>query len=118
MKRYRQIEVTAFRRRVTIVSGGRLRDMGDAQTEQTDDGVSLNDTDSCERVEPDSVEGQLILFEAVRSLEQRLSPEARAELRGTPEPAVAHTSRFRRSLYAKLRRLSQLIVHLDPTRRT
>lgn len=81
MKTYRRIEVNAFRRRVTIVSGEWPRDIISAQPAQTDDGISLNDTDSCEAVEPDSPEGQLILVEAVHSLEQRLSPEARATIR-------------------------------------
>ena len=78
MKKYRRIEVNAFHRRVTIVSGEwRPGDLFDAQPARTDEGVSLEKSDSCEPVEPDSPEGQLILVEAVRSLEQRLSPEAR-----------------------------------------
>lgn len=40
----------------------------------------MNDSDSGEPVAPDSPEGQLILVEAVRSLERRLSPETRATL--------------------------------------
>jgi hypothetical protein len=65
LKKYRRIEVNAFRRRVTIVSGEWPRDICDEQPAQTDDGVSLNDADLCEPVEPDSPEGQLILVEAV-----------------------------------------------------
>src|SRR6266581_6484149 len=87
MTKYRRIEVNAFRRRVTIVSGEWPRDGFDAAREdllacgsfaaetpalpalatQTEDGVSLDDTDVCEPVEPDSPEGQLLLIEAVRS---------------------------------------------------
>ena len=79
MKRYRRIEVNAYRRRVTVVSGEwPPSDVFDPLTSQTDDEVSLNDSDACEPVEPDSPEGQLLLVEAVRSLERRLSPEARA----------------------------------------
>jgi hypothetical protein len=82
LSKYRRIEVKAFRRRVTIVSGEwRPRDVFDAQPAETDEEVSLNDSDLCEPVEPDSPEGQLILVEAVRSLERRLSPEARAIIR-------------------------------------
>ena len=77
---YRRIEVNAFRRRVTIVSGEWPRPNFDVEPAQTGDGVSLNDSDSSEPVAPDSPEGQLILVEAVRSLERRLSPEARATL--------------------------------------
>jgi len=83
LKKYRRIEVNAFRRRVTIVSGEWPRDVIDAQPAQTEDAVSLNDTDLSEPVEPDSPEGQLILVEAVRSLERRLLPEARATIRNT-----------------------------------
>ena len=78
MKKYRRIEVNAFRRRVTIVSGEWPREAFDAPPVQADDEFSLDDTDVCEPVTPDSHEGQLILVEAVRSLERRLSPEARA----------------------------------------
>jgi hypothetical protein len=79
--KYRRIEVNAFRRRVTIVSGEWSRNFAEAQPAQTNDEVSLNDTDVSEPVEPDSPEGQLILVEAVRSLERRLSPENRATIR-------------------------------------
>ena len=74
MKKYRRVEINAYRRRVTIVSGEWPRE--ELPGETTDE-VSLNDSDVSEPVEPDSPEGQQILLEAVRSLEQRLSPEAR-----------------------------------------
>jgi hypothetical protein len=80
LKKYRRIEVNAFRRRVTIVSGEWPREAFDGPLAQTDEEVSLNDTDVCEPVTPDSPEGQLILVEAVRSLERRLSPETRATM--------------------------------------
>ena len=94
MKKYRRIEVNAFRRRVTIVSGEwRPGDVFDAQPARTDEVVSLDDSDSCEPVEPDSPEGQRILVEAVRSLERRLLPQTRAticnaskDLHAEPEP--------------------------------
>jgi hypothetical protein len=79
LSKYRRIEINAYRRRMTVVSGEwRPEERPGAQPSQTEDEVSLNDADSCEPVEPGSPEGQLILVEAVRSLEQRLSPEARA----------------------------------------
>ncbi len=91
MKKYRRIEVNTFRRRVTVVSGEwRPDEVIDAQSAQTDTGVSLDDADSCEPVEPDSPEGQLILVEAVRSLEQRLSPEARAMIRNASKDPHAN----------------------------
>ncbi|MGH9968112.1 MAG: hypothetical protein ACREBG_09810 [Pyrinomonadaceae bacterium] len=80
MKKYRRIEINALRRRVTIVSGEWPRDISELRPVHASDEISLNDGDLCEPVEPDSPEGQLILVEAVRSLEQRLSPEARATI--------------------------------------
>ncbi len=84
LNKYRRIEVKAFRHRVNIVSGEWSREISEAVPPQTDDEVLVNDSDLCEPVEPDSPEGQQILVEAVRSLERRLSPEARATIRNTP----------------------------------
>ena len=75
MNKYRRIEVNAFRRRVTIVSGEWPSAAGIPPPFPTDDSVSLDDAVACEPVEPSSPEGQQILVEAVRSLERRLSPE-------------------------------------------
>lgn len=91
LSKYRRIEINAYRRRVTVVSGEwRLGDVFDTPPSQIDDEVSLNDNDSCEPIEPDSPEGQQILIEAVRSLERRLLPDARATIRdmskGTHNP--------------------------------
>ena len=106
MKKYRRIEVNAFRRRVTIVSGvsGEWpREAFAALPAQADDDVSLNDSDVCAPVEPESPEGQLILVEAVRSLEQRLSPEARATIR-----AVQNNLAYR-NFYLKLQSFYRLV---------
>ena len=84
MSKYRRIEVKAFRRRVTIVSGEWSRDIIDSLRAETDETVLVNDSELCEPVEPDSPEGQLILVEAMRSLERRLSPDTRATIRNTP----------------------------------
>ena len=108
MTKYRRIEVNAFRRRVTIVSGEWPRDILGVQPAQTDDGVSLNDTDSCEPVAPDSPEGQLILVEAVRSLERRLSPEARATICAGQDTLAGNQSNGN-ALYLKLRSFYQFI---------
>lgn len=97
MKKYRRIEVNAFRRRVTIVSGEWPRDareISDAQLAQTKDEVSLNDTDECEPIQPDSAEGQLILVEAVRSLERQLSPEIRATIRTASNDSHSEPDEF------------------------
>ncbi len=81
MSKYRRIEVNAYRRRVTVVSGVWPReDISEAPRGETDEGISLNDGDVCEPVEPDSPEGQLMLVDAVRSLERRLLPDARAAI--------------------------------------
>jgi len=104
---YRRIEINAFRRRVTIVSavsGEWSRDVVEAQPEHAEDGVSLNDSDSCEPIEPDSPEGQLLLAEAVRSLERRLSPEARAALcSGAAIPPASSRPTARRKLQSLCR---------------
>ena len=108
MKKYRRIEVNAFRRRVTVVSGEWRPDIADGQLAQTDDLVSLNDTDVCEPVTPDSPEGQLILVEAVRSLEQRLSPEGRALLCAGQDTSAPNGSN-RNGFYFKLQSFYQSI---------
>ena len=109
MSKYRRIEINAYRRRVTVVSGEwRPEGRFDAQPSQTDDEVSLNDADSCEPVEPDSPEGQLILVEAVRSLEQRLSPEGRALL-CAGQDTLAPNGSNRNGFYLKLQSFYQFI---------
>ncbi len=65
---------------MTVVSGAWPRDSFDAAPAQVDGEASLIDSVDGEPVEPDSPEGQLILVEAVRTLERRLSPEARASV--------------------------------------
>lgn len=109
MKKYRRIELNAYRRRVTIVSGEwPPGEVFEARPAERDDGVSLDDSDSCEPVEPDSPEGQLILVEAVRSLEKRLSPEARA-LISANQHTFAPQGSNRNGFYLKLQSFYQLI---------
>ena len=109
MKKYRRIEVNAFRRRVTIVSGEwRPGDLFEAQPARTDEGVSLDDSDSSEPVEPESPEGQLLLVEAVRSMEQRLSPERRALL-CAGQDSLASNGSNRNGFYLKLQSFYQSI---------
>ena len=73
MKTYRRIEITAFRRRVTIVSGKPAAD-----TQNSED-VGINDDDTQEPIDPESAEGQRILLEAVRLLEEKLTRQARKD---------------------------------------
>ncbi|MEO6393744.1 MAG: hypothetical protein ABIP75_17970 [Pyrinomonadaceae bacterium] len=74
MKKYRRIEISAYRRHVTIVSGEWSRDDFQIHPVQIVDGVKLSDSDSTDTVTPESPAGQLIIAEAMRSLERRLLP--------------------------------------------
>lgn len=95
MSKYRRIEISAYQRRVTVVSGEwRPGEVFDAQPKQTDDGVSLSDPDSSEAIAPDSPEGQSILVEAVRTLQRRLSPESRAALCDSSKDPDADSNEF------------------------
>ena len=105
MNKYRRIEVNAYRRRLTIVSGE--PDWLDVQPAKSDDRVSLTDTDS-EPVAPDSPEGQMILVDAVRSLERRLSSEARAAICADRNALTANDPN-RNGFYLKLRSISDFI---------
>jgi hypothetical protein len=72
VKRYRRIEITAFRQRVMIVSGDPVAETGDGD-------VSVNDDDSRDVIEIASEEGQERLIEAARLLEEKISETARRE---------------------------------------
>jgi len=110
VKRYRRIEITAFRRRVTIVSGAATPDIPGAQPAQTGDGVRLSDSnDPIETVELESAEGQLILVEAVRLLESQLSSQT-GERPCHHIPAARWPRLSRRSFAAKLRALKHFIT--------
>ena len=67
VKIYRRIEITAFQRRVTIVSGATHAE------NQSDADVRMNDAVLHETIETDTAEGRRILREAVRLLEERLA---------------------------------------------
>ncbi len=68
MRRHRRVEITAFQRKVTIVSGEFA-----AYTDDTSEGDSRVPENSLETViPPGSVEGRRILAEAVRLLEDTL----------------------------------------------
>ncbi|HEV8370111.1 MAG TPA: hypothetical protein VGQ39_19315 [Pyrinomonadaceae bacterium] len=106
MTRYRRIEINAFRRRVTIVSGMSGEWPRDTRPSRTDEEVLLSDSESCEPIEPDSPEGQLLLVEAVRSLERRLSPAIRASL--STEQGMAGLS-YSNGVYRKVQSLHRRI---------
>jgi hypothetical protein len=69
--------------------------------------VWLNDAGSEEAIEISSPEGQLILGEAIRSLERRLSPDARSAMCSFPGPITLQASNRNRlclKLYSLYRR--------------
>lgn len=70
MKKYRRIEITAFRRRVSLVSGEHKA------VTQTDEDVCINDAESQDTIEMRSAEGQAILLNAIRILEENLQTDA------------------------------------------
>ena len=81
MKKYRRIEINAYRRRVTVVSGAwRPDELFEPTPADTDDEVALKDTGVDEPIEPDSPEGQMILAEAMLSLKRRLLPETQSAM--------------------------------------
>lgn len=106
MKRYKRIEITAFRRCVTVTSGETRPDLPAQTSLVPDEGVWLNDADSGKSIEFESKEGQLILAEAVRSLERRLTPEARAAISAFPKTP---THQAGNGSYLRLQSLLQLI---------
>lgn len=108
MTKYRRIEVNAFDRRVTIDSGEWPGDFSSAKPSHSENGISLDNTNLCEPVEPDSPEGQLILVEAVRSLERRLSPEARATI-SSGQDTLRQSISNRNGFYLRLQSFYQLI---------
>ncbi len=76
MTKYRRIEITAFHRRVMFVSGDPRADTGKVD-------ISVSDADSQETIETGSEEGQAILIEAVRLLEETISKtSAESDLQG------------------------------------
>jgi len=65
VKQYRRIQITAFRRRVFITSGG-------PEDERSESAVSILGDDSDETIEAGSEDGQKIIAETVRLLEEKL----------------------------------------------
>jgi hypothetical protein len=99
VKRHKRIEIKAFRRRVTVCTNEtELNRM--AQEPRMDEGVWLNDADSGDPIAFESEEGQIILADAVRSLERRLSPEARASIKsGASYTKPVNANHFHLKLY-------------------
>ena len=104
--KYRRIEVSAFQRRVTIVSGEwPMDDIVDSRIAEVHDDVSLNDKDSSEPVSPESDEGQLIIVEAIRSLERHLLPDVHVATSSSDEATSLEPPSGLRSRFQSLYRL-------------
>ena len=81
MAKYRRIEITAFRRRVTITSVNHR--VNGVSAEQ----VVVNDGESSDAIDISYDDGQEILIEAVRLLEKKISKQTRPEIR-PPDPST------------------------------
>lgn len=68
MKTHRRVEITAFKRRVTIVSGEYA-----AFVDENDETIQPTEQSSLERIAPESDEGRRWLTEAVSLLQERLA---------------------------------------------
>lgn len=84
MNKYRRVEVQTFRHRVSIFSGEWSPTELDGS--ELNAAIEMRGHGLGDAVTPDSPEGQEILIEAVRSLERRLSPAARARIHDENEP--------------------------------
>lgn len=71
MKKYRRIEITTFRRRITLITG---------ESKTMDKEICINNPDSSETIDSESAEGQRILNEAVRLLNDNLAEQRRKDL--------------------------------------
>lgn len=97
MHKYCRIEINAYRRRVTVVSGeASQRDLSADQPAETDDSVARHDTDGCEPIAPDSSEGQQTLVEAVRSLERSISVKGDTRICARQDALATNRSHLRR----------------------
>lgn len=116
MKTYRRIEITAFHRRVMISSGEFRLDLLDETSAPAAGEVRLCDEDSGESIDLESVEGQQMLAETVRLLQQKLltqTPDVYPYQRVTP----TLWQRFRESRFYKKLRVFGCIVNCLQTRR-
>jgi hypothetical protein len=76
VRKYKRIEITAFRRRLTVNSVNGPNSSCE-RGPRMEEGVWLNDADSGDQIPFQSEEGQIIIADAVRSLERHLTPEMR-----------------------------------------
>jgi hypothetical protein len=69
MEKYRRIEIVAFRKRVSIVSGN----FGDDERSvRAASAVELKNDESRETIDRESPEGQRLIFDAIHLLEEQI----------------------------------------------
>jgi hypothetical protein len=109
VKTYRRIEITAFRRRVAITSGEFKLDLSDDSSGPAVDEVRLCDAEAGESIDIESTDGQMMLAEAVRLLQQKLTIQ-KPDVYPQKSIALTRWQRFRESrFYKKLRALGRFI---------
>jgi hypothetical protein len=118
VKTYRRIEITAFHRRVAITSGEFKLDLTGEQSGPAADEVRLRDADTGKSIDLESVDGQMMLAEAVRLLQQKLTTQ-KPEVYPCQRVALTRWQRFRKSrFYKKLGALGRFISRLQTRRFT
>lgn len=118
MKTYRRIEITAFRRRVMISSGEFKLDVTDESSAPAAGEVRLCDEDLGESIDLESIEGQQMLAETVRLLQQKLLTQM-PDVYPSHNVTLTRWQRFRKSLFfKKIRALGRFISRLEAHRIT
>lgn len=107
VRKYKRIEITAFRHRVTVNSINSGPNSSCEREPRMEEGVRLNDADSGDQIPFQSEEGQIIIADAVRSLERRLTPETRAAI--SMRATLAQQPAKRTSFFFKLQSLFQFV---------
>jgi hypothetical protein len=88
LNKYRRIEVRAFRHRTAVSNQSEPDAQVNGNSIHIEDCVQLSDVDLSELIEHDSLEGQRILLEALRSIERRLTSETRTRRDANEESFV------------------------------
>lgn len=113
---FTRLEITAFRRRVTIVADASPSHDSGTQPPSTEVDAWRSDTDSTERVDIQSDSGQLIVIEAIHCLQQSLLSEVTGEvLRKDEKRSKAGLRRYYGT--RKLRLLCELVWRIVRVRR-
>ena len=118
MKTYRRVEITAFSRRVVISSGEfKLNTSGEPSAPVAGE-IQLRDADAGEAIDLESVDGQILLADAVRLLQQQQSNQT-SVLSPRSNSTLTRWQRLRRGrLYNTISSLGRLISRLRMRRFT